>query len=311
MKQLHYILILSFTLTSCATVLNKSTTKINVYTNEPSTIIQNSDNHQSTNNKTQLIVPRSNDTIKLYVITDDQSKVVSISPKLSHAYLNNIFNYGIGFIFDRKTPKRFSYPARVFIDVSDPSNEFSKYGKANFNGELYLHFSLPHINAFQLTPENESTKSNTGFWGVSVGLDYYYNKNMFLSLYSSAVSDFFVPVPAAVDISGEYELMSSEFIGLSNNHKIKRISFGYGLSFCRNTWDFRYYNRFNPPPPTRDPVKKSHYALGLLFSSYFQAGERFNIGILYRPTFIRFNTTNQYQYEHLISIDFAWKFRLH
>ena len=281
-----------------------------MYTNEASTIVLSTDTLRSINNKAQLIVPRNNDTINLYSLTENQSKIVTIPPRFSHAYLNNIFNYGIGFIIDGKNPKQFSYPSKVFIDVSDPSDKYSKYGKANFQGELYLHFSLPHINAFQLTPDYEDTKSNIGFWGVSIGLDYYYYKNMFLSLSTSAVSDFFVPVPAAVDISGEYELMSSTFISISNNHKLNRISFGYGFSICRNTWDYRYYNRFDPPPPTREPVKKSNYAVGMNFTSYFQVSERFNIGVLYRPTFIRFNTSNKYQYEHLISIDFAWKIRL-
>lgn len=297
-------------LASCASLLNKPMTKINVYTNETSEIVLNTDTIPTIDNKTQLIVPRSKDTIKLYSITESQSKTVTITPVFSHAYLTNFLNYGIGFIIDRKNPKRFSYPSKVFMDVNDPSDKYSRYGQANFQDELYLHFSLPHINAFQLSPDNETTKSNIGFWGASAGLDYYYCKSMYLGLNASAVFDFFVPVPAAVDIIGEYELMSSAFISLSNNHTFNRISLGYGLSLCRNTWDLRFYKEFDSVPPPREPEKKDSYAAGLNFNSYFQAGERFNIGVLYRPTFIRFNTPYKYRYEHLISIDFAWKIRL-
>ena len=142
---------------------------------------------------------------------------------------------------------------------------------------------------------------------MTVGLDYYHAKNQFVNLGLSGVSDFFVPVPAAVDISGEYEMMSSLYFSLSNNHRLKRFAIGYGLSYGRNTWDFRYYDRFAPPPPTRDPVKKRHNAYGLVFSTYFQLGANSNLGVVYRPTFYRPNTTDEFLYEHLVSIDLAWK----
>lgn len=41
-----------------------------------------------------------------------------------------------------------------------------------------------------------------------------------------------------------------------------------------------------------------------------QRSEDFNIGIVYRPTFYRPDLINKFKYEHLISIDFAWKIRL-
>jgi hypothetical protein len=119
-----------------------------------------------------------------------------------------------------------------------------------------------------------------------------------------------VPVPAAVDISGEYELMSSSYLNISNNHKVRRFSFGYGFSYSKNTWDLRYYNRFNPPPPTRNPEKKSNNALGLVFSSYYLTGKRFTLGIVYRPTFYRLNAEPVFKYEHLLSLNFGWKIRL-
>jgi hypothetical protein len=140
MKSPISILIISCFLTSCATILNKSTTKINIYTTEPSEIILNTDTLYAIDNKARLIVQRSNDTIYLNSLTDKQEKTVLIAPKFSPTYLCNIFNYGIGFLIERKNPKRFTYPSRVFVDTDDPTDHYSKYGKANFHGELYLHF---------------------------------------------------------------------------------------------------------------------------------------------------------------------------
>lgn len=310
MKLTRLLLVISFSLTSCATYLNKSNMKIDLFTTEPSKIVIYKDTIQTYNNKIRLAVPRSEDPLDISTITDNRQKEITIKSKHSVTYFGNIINYGIGFLVDRNTPKRFTYPKKIFINTGDLVNTYYRFGYPDSRGDIYLHLSLPHINVFRLVPENESVKSNMGFWGITAGLDYYYDSDRFFNMGVSAVSDFFCPVPAAIDISGEYELMSSVYLSFSNNYKMKRFSLGYGLSFSKNTWDFRYYDIFNPPPATREPVKKTNNALGLIMTSYFQLSQRFNIGIIYRPTFYRFNAINKFQYEHLISIDFAWKIKL-
>lgn len=159
-------------------------------------------------------------------------------------------------------------------------------------------------------PQNETTKANTGFWGISAGMEYFYKNNKFLSLTASAAMDFFVPVPAAVDISGEYALMSSTYFSLMDNYKYKRFSVGYGLNYSRNTWDYRYYARFNPSPPTREPVKKTSQSFGLTINGRYQLRKYFFIGLIYRPTVLTVKPTTKFNYEHLISMEFAWKIRL-
>lgn len=301
----------SILLTSCATIMNQSHESITIYTTEPSKIILNYDTIKTIDNKANLKVERKKEPIKITASTDSITKKIEVKSKNSFAYWSNIVcNYGLGMFIDRNNPKRYSYPRKIFINSSDTISRYFRYGQANNKGDLYLHVSFPHINLFRLTPENEGTKINTGFWGLTLGVDYYHSKNQYFNLGISGVLDFFVPVPAAVDISGEYELMSSRYISLSNNHKIKRFTIGYGLSYARNCWDLRYYDTFNPPPPTRDPVKKSNNAFGLIFPTYFQFGDYFNIGVVYRPTFYRPKLTDKFKYEHLISIDFAWKVRL-
>ena len=113
--------------------------------------------------------------------------------------------------------------------------------------------------------------------------------------------------------------MSSTYVSLSNNHKIQQFSLGYGLSFTKNTWNITDYGRWDYeydeqdeiiPPLIKDPITKSHFAFGLIFPIYFQLSEHFNIGVVYRPTFYRPNMTDKFSYEHLISVDFAWKIRL-
>jgi hypothetical protein len=310
MRQTLYVLIVFILMTSCATMFNQPHENLTIYTTVPSKVIYNGDTIKTIDNKAKFRAERSKNPISLIATTDSLTKTFQVKSQNSFMYWFNIENWFIGMIVDRKKPQRYSYPPRIYINSADTTSKYFKYQPANNKGEIHLHLSLPYLNSFRLTPENEGTKVNTGFWGLTVGLDYYHSTNQFINLGVSGVTDFFLPFPAAVDISGEYELMSSTYISLSNNHKINRFNIGYGLSYARNTWDFRYYDMFDPPPPTREPVKKSSNAFGLIFPTYFRLGRHFNIGVVYRPTFYRPNLTDEFKYEHLISIDFAWKIRL-
>lgn len=291
--------------------MNQAHKNVTVYTTEPSKIIFNQYAVETVENKANLRVERKNEVINIVATTDSLTKIFEVEPTNSFMYWINIYcNYGIGILVDRNNPKRYSYPKRIYLNSADTIERYFRYSQSDHKGELHLHLSLPHVNSFRFTPENEGTKINTGFWGLTLGLDYFHSKNQFVDLRLSGVSDFFVPVPAAVDISGEYELMSSLYISFSNNHRIGRFTLGYGLSYAKNIWDFRYYDSFDPAPPTRDQIKRSHSSFGLIFPSYFQFGEHFNMGIVYRPTFFRTNQPDNFEYEHVISVDFAWKIRL-
>lgn len=298
-------------LCSCATILNQSNTFINVRTTEPSLIVMGTDSVQTINNKALLSVERKNEPITLITKNESVEHQIQINPVNSIAYYYNLFwNLGIGMIVEKNNPKRFDYPMIVRLDPNDTTIKVYENNIVPKKGNIFLHISLPHINNFYLNPDQENTKINTGFWGGTIGVDYFYNKIKYINLSASTASDFFIPVPGAIDLSGEFELMSSTYLMLSNNHKLNRFAFGYGISFGKNTWDLKYIDRWDPPPPTREPIKKSHYSFGLVCSSYYQLGKRFNLGIVYRPTFIRFKTEEIFKYEHLISIDFAWKIRL-
>ena len=311
MKQILFILTVSTLLSSCATIMNQPLMSMKVHTTEASKIIYKGDTIKTINNKASLWVERKKEILSIVAITDSITKTIEIKPINSFLYWLNIpCSYGIGMLVDMDNPKRYSYPKGIYINSADTISNHYRYSQSGNKGELHLHLSLPHINSFSLKPKNEARKVNTGFWGFSIGFDYYHSNNQFVNLGTSGVMDFFLPVPAAVDLSGENELMSSWYISLSNNHKIKRFTIGYGLSYGRNTWNLSYSDWGDPLPPTRDPLTKSHNAFGLIFPTYFRVGEHFYIGVIYRPTFYRPNLTNKFAYEHLISVDFAWKIRL-
>ena len=180
-----------------------------------------------------------------------------------------------------------------------------KYGKGTWD----LRLTMPYINHFILKPDVETEKTSTGFFGAAIGFDYYHHNTQYLSTVVGGALDFFLPFGAAVDYAGEVEFCSSSFIGLTNNHRYKFLSFGYGLSYSHNSWRLvDYGDDLGAIPFTiRDYTDNT---LGLMFTGYWLTKKSFSLGIIYRPNFYRLNINPTFKYEHLISIDLAWRIRL-
>lgn len=291
-------------LTSCATIVNRPYKYVTVHTTEQSKIIYRQDTIKTVDNKAHLKVERKRESLSIVAITDSLVKPVEIKYRYAIMYWSNIlFNYGIGMLVDMKNSKRYSYPDKVYINSADVANMYYKYGKANNKGELYLHLSLPTINPVLMKVESEGIKAKTGVGGVTVGFDYYHSKKQFIHL---GISGLFGGFSLR---NGNFESLTTEYISFSNNHKITRFSIGYGFSFARNTWEYHKWRWFLIPIPV-ETITKTHNSFGFIFPAYFQLGEYFNVGVVYMPTFYRPNIPDKFVYEHLISIDLAWKIRL-
>ena len=305
MKQAFYTLAASIFLTSCATIVNLPYKYVTVHTAEPSRIIFEHDTVSTVGNKAHLKVKRKNEPLPIIVAADSSTKLIRVEPKNSVMYWSNIyFNCGLGMLVDRKNPKRYTYPDKIYINSAAAKSSYSIYGQANNKGELYLHISLPLINHFLMKPENEGAKTNVGTGGGTFGLDYYHSEKQFIHLGILGSSG--VTTGGISSQSWYLETLGTDYISLSNNHKIGRFATGYGLSLARNVWEYGEFISIIPI----EIIKKRYYALGLMFPNYFQIEERFYVGVIYKPTFYRPNMTNKFAYEHLVSIDVAWKIRL-
>jgi len=191
---------------------------------------------------------------------------------------------------------------------TDNENYNNKTETIRKTEKLYLYLSLPMINQFLMIVENEGTKSMIGFGGITIGLDYFHSKNQFVHFGFSSLSGGSNRIKRGSLGNDDLETLTSAYISLSNNHKIERFYIGYGLSCARNTFSHDKLSWFLGLPV--ESVEKSHYALGLVFPTYVQIVKFFKIGVVYRPTFYRPNMTDKFLYEHIISIDFAFKIRL-
>jgi hypothetical protein len=176
--------------------------------------------------------------------------------------------------------------------TKENNNEANGHIQAHNKGDLYLHLSLPVINLFKTVPKY----GNFGFGGFTVGFDYYYSKNKFIHYASSVIPNI---SPKNFSKKEEYNVMVSAYGRFTNNHIFGRFTIGYGLSFGIND----YFS-------ISSPIKDEYFIFGLIFPTHFQVGKNFNIGVVYRPTFYRPNAVEKFAYEHLLSIDCAWKIRL-
>ena len=316
-------LILLLLMSSCATLISRRDYSIKVSTNLPNAKAEILDSTYKL--PANFKIKRSKEDLRIKLIGDniEKSYIVKSSPNAAFLYGNLIcypilpVMYGIDFT----NQKRFYYGKSIFLNSSDTTsiirpkiskalhNYWSKTYETN-KGQINLIYSLPWVNSFYLKPNQETPKINTGFWGISAGLEYFYKKNKYVSLTGSAVMDFFIPFPAAVDFSGEVESMNSVYVSLMDNYRFGRFSLGYGVNFSSNTWRLVYHDGFDPPPPTREPAKKSDNSIGLTFDGYHQLGKGFYIGLIYRPTIATVYPDFEFKYEHLISLDFKWKIRL-
>lgn len=309
MKNLLLISCLAFGCCSCATILNPEFKAMTIYTPGPSKIIIQKDTLHTEANEVHFSVPRSKEPLNLRVIADSSDQDLSISARSSFAYYLNIpYNYGLGMLVDKNNPKRYTYPRRIYLD-SSWSRGF-KIFPATHRGDLNFQISFPYINSFITQPFGENRKANTGFWGLGAGIDYYHQDRQYLSLNARTVSDFFFPIPAPVTYEGGKDFMSSNYLSLSNHHRINHFDWGYGLSWIENRWGRDVYEEIFDPGIQIIRQRKRHQALGLEFSGYYFTGPSFHIGLIYRPSFVRLYTDPIFKYEHLISVDLAWKIRL-
>jgi len=177
-------------------------------------------------------------------------------------------------------------------------------------GQIEVMFSIPFVNTFYSQPEGMTGKSGTGFWGISGAIGYQYAKHKFVSIIASSQIQYEVPVPMGIDYeSGILEDQYSSNISLINNYELKKFIFGYGLSYSWFVWRVRYFGEDYIPPNQIDNSVKNQ-SIGLNLNTYYRIGKHFNVGLIYRPDFLMVNPSVKMNYQHSISIDFCWRWRI-
>lgn len=173
---------------------------------------------------------------------------------------------------------------------------------------MNLVVSIPWVNSFHFQPDGEPSKTNTGFLGLTVGLDKYYKPSKFVNVNIGEAWDFLLPFPAPYDHQGEWESMVSSYISVTDNFQFRYFSFGYGLNYSKNQWVL------NSRPEITEPIQSirstESNTVGITLNSYWQATPHFYVGLIYRPTLWQIEPVQIFKYEHVISFDLLWRIRL-
>ena len=295
--------------TSCATILNRPGRFVRVYTTKPTVLIHNADTIKTQSNLAFIYAERQKKPLEFVVLTDTGAKKVIQKSTLSFAFILNFYNSGIGALIDLGTTKRYGYP-NIRLNEKDTVERPRPYVTISKKGDFLLNISMPMYNWFYFRPDGEPVKNIKGGPGFSMGVDYFHSQKQFLNLSAAVAID-------RIDISdikpyGIFEKERTRYLSLSNNHVINKFTIGYGISYAYNAWEYinapNYRDSTSIPLTGRPSQTISNNALGLVFSSYFKIVEGLNMGVIYRPTFIRFGSADKY--EHLLSFDFGYKIPL-
>ena len=291
--------------------MNETHMRMTLYSDQADRIVYQKDTLSLKNGKTQIAPKRSDQALRLIALQDSIRTVHVIYPRNSASYYLNILqNAGIGMLIDRNNPKRYAYPMHIHLGEKDSVYRRS-FHMLPEKGKLYMHASIPYINVFYLHPAGEPAKADGGFMGLAIGLDYYYDSAHFVSLLGVGIMDFALPFPAPIDyFDGEYEFVRSAWLGLTHNHHIYKLKLGYGLSYAENIWTYQQHTYDDSLGRDFSSRTLRSHALGLALPAYVQFGRAFHVGLIYRPSFLRLDILPRWKYEHVISLDFAWKIGL-
>lgn len=324
MKNKIIVVAICLLLSSCVTLFSKKEYPVQFTSNDKNAVINIADKDYKL--PASITVKRSKDSLKLIFKNDSLQKEMYLESRIRpYYYIGNLFFYPpLSFIVDSNSDKKFYYKNNIYIKVQDTSVRFSKIAFSkkivsifkpslnDENGTIKLHFSTPYINNFYFTPKGENGQRSSGFLGISGGLDYFYNKNSFIGIQIDAKTDFGFPIPVPVEYaSGERFFSSSKNFSVSNNRKLNKFIYGYGLNYAVNYWNYtnEYYDEINVTNVTINK-RFTNRNLGLHLNSYFQVSNNFYIGVVYQPSIINLDFKPKLIYEHSLSLDFAWKVSL-
>ena len=189
----------------------------------------------------------------------------------------------------------------VCLNCLSQEKQFREYQ----TGELRFKLTIPYFNHISVYPEKLFKENKFGFFGESLGLEYSYKKNKFLETSASLNATADIPFPVVID--KEYrKFISTIYFNLTDNIIKEKYTIGYGINYAFNKWKEVYNNEIMIPIFVTEYVNKT---LGITLNCY-RFGKTVNIGLIYRPSLFLLNNGFEVIYEHLISIDFSWRFRL-
>ena len=160
-----------------------------------------------------------------------------------------------------------------------------------------------------MQPQKESSKTQAGFFGISIGAEYYYRDTKYVKFTAGSSIDFLAPVPAPVTYDGAAEFITVYNFALTDNYRLNRFTLGYGLNYGIYKWRLNN-NEYIFPSTVNEPRTRINHGLGIATNVYYQFSKAFFLGVVYNPTFITTYPKTEFNYQHVISLELQWKIKL-
>lgn len=314
------LVIVSFS--SCATIMHKNTVGVNIYTDVDSALVFVKGVNESYLSPAHIELTRSKSDAELIIKKDTVTKTLILDSQISSAFLiGNYFTFNIfGYLYDLTNPKRFTYPQYNYVSLTgnekyNRSTTFrplsSSYTRSlSKKNQLYFKISIPEGNHFYLN-KGDGYGNTYGFLGISAGAEYYFSDLYSINFDIGTMTDFPLPVPAAVDYLGTYERSFADYMDLQIGKDVKFFHYDIGLQF--NKTYFREWESVSLYPEYRQELKSLHdqYNAGLAFSGYYRLMDRFCLGVNYYPScFTWHNGDFDLHYSHLLMFELTVRFKV-
>jgi hypothetical protein len=175
--------------------------------------------------------------------------------------------------------------------------------------DFRLDLKLPWINHLTLNPDNKFKENRFGFVGVGVGIEYNYAKNKYLETSFSAAATSDIPFPAPV-LKNYNKNLTTFYACVTDNIIKNRFTVGYGINYADNRWAEVIRDFSNNGLSTTSQTEYSNKSIGLTLNTYYRLGKTANLGMTYRPSLFNIENNFRFLYEHLITVEFMWRFSL-
>lgn len=193
-----------------------------------------------------------------------------------------------------------------FCSFASAQEDKALYQTITGKGNIHLNLSVPFINHLSAAAPVWHY-DNGGVLGFSVGANYFYADNKFLSVQAGAGIGFNAlgeTFPDSTGWRGGQSAMAL-FFNARNNHVWKRFDFGYGITLSEHS--VTYINR-NDKLNIDSSIRYNNIGIGPNFSTYFRIVYFLYAGVLYQPQVFSL-TDGTFKYEHFLSLDVM--FRMH
>ena len=324
MKKCFQLLVVLALLDSCATIINSPFQRVNI-DHAPGLKVR-IDSSQFSYRESQVynvFIPkdytrqstyflRCKNEIPLIINNSDTIKIKPHRSYFAYWFANIYTSYGLGMLIDYPNDKSFEYPRYIYIDkVND------KFKNIRFKPipEKKINFTLsfPSFNFFYL--QSDSGKiSFASLLGISVGLEYFFKNNTYLSLSAGATMDLFSANRDTINENyfkefgwGFNEYSSSRYLNIRINKITPSIEYGVGMTLTKLKWSAN--NRIELTDSTHISSQSYYNSLNLGLSGNlrYRLTPNLSIGIFYQPLFFDFKHQD-FKYQHFISTEFVFRF---